>query len=113
MKWQRDGLILDLRKPELDDLDILTHWIGSPDFVKQVAGTPSESNDGARAMAERIVQNNADDQCLNRAFLAVDRQDETPIGLVLICNIDWKTGMLNMRTSSDRCATAERWPQAT
>ena len=92
MRWYREGLTLDLRKLELSDLDMVTQWIESPDFIKQVAGTPTESNESARAMAERLIHDNADDQSQNCTLIAVDRQDKTPIGVALVCKIDWKNG---------------------
>lgn len=90
MRWYREGLTLNLRKLELTDLDVVTQWIASPDFIKQVAGTPVESNESARAMSERLIHDNADDQSQNCTLIAVDRQDGTPVGLALVCKIDWK-----------------------
>lgn len=90
MRWYREGLTLDLRKLELSDLDVVTEWITSPDFIKQVAGTPAESDESARAMVERLMHENADDQSQNRTLIAIDRQDGTLVGLALICKIDWK-----------------------
>ena len=90
MRWYREGLTLNLRKLEISDINIVTQWIASPDFIEQVAGTSPESNESASSMAERLTHQNADDQNQNRTLIAVDREDGSPVGLALICKIDWK-----------------------
>jgi RimJ/RimL family protein N-acetyltransferase len=90
MRWYREGLTLDLRKLEISDLPVVTEWIASPDFIEQVAGTAVESNESSRAMAERLIHDNANDQSQNCTLIAVDRQDGTLVGLALVCKIDWK-----------------------
>lgn len=84
------GLVLDLRKPEISDLQTLSGWIALPDFINQVGGAELDGPTAYRTRAEQMLQQNADEQCTNKYLLAIDKAHGTPIGLVMLCKIDWK-----------------------
>lgn len=84
------GLVLDLRKPEISDIDILADWLASPDFIRHVDGPDLEDALAYRARVEEMLQENADESCSNKYLMAVHKSQGTPIGLAMICKIDWK-----------------------
>ncbi len=90
MMFRCPGLILELRKPEIADLDVLAGWIASQQFIDLVGGQRLPTPAAYRARAEEMLQENADDACPNKYLMSVDKRHGTPIGLAMICKIDWK-----------------------
>lgn len=84
------GLVLDLRKPEISDIQTISSWIALPEFINQVGGLAFDTSAGYITRSEQILQENADEHCTNKYFLACDKVHGVPVGLVMICKIDWK-----------------------
>ena len=90
MIFRCPGLVVDLRKPELTDLEVLAAWLALPEFIERVGGRRLRSADEYRAKAEQFLQENADESHPNKTLIAVDNQDGRPIGLVMLCRLDWR-----------------------
>lgn len=90
MIFRCPGLVVDLRKPEIFDIDVLASWLALPEFIDRVGGRRLASVDEYRAKAEQFLQENADESHPNKYLIAVDNQDGRPIGLVMLCRLDWR-----------------------
>lgn len=84
------GLVIRIRKPEIRDIEIMTKWLASDAYVDNISGVKGMDTDHYRRKAEAMLQDNADDCSLNKYFLAEDRFNGNPIGLAMLCKIDWK-----------------------
>ncbi|WP_426207493.1 GNAT family N-acetyltransferase [Massilia sp. TWP1-3-3] len=90
MIFQLPGLVINVRKPELDDLDCLTRWVSTESYLNNIGGAAAREAGQARRLAEQMLQDNADDYSPNRYFLAEDRFTREPVGLAMLCKIDWR-----------------------
>jgi RimJ/RimL family protein N-acetyltransferase len=90
MIFLHQGLTLVLRKPELGDVNVLAHWIDSTEFSTLVENIPEKSRVTGIERANSMLQSNADDRSNSKYLLAVDKLTSEPVGLAIICRIDWK-----------------------
>ncbi|WP_426103513.1 GNAT family N-acetyltransferase [Massilia sp. TSP1-1-2] len=90
MIFQLPGLVICVRKPELADLDCLTRWVSTEAYLNNIGGPGAHHAGQARLRAEQMLQDNADDHSPNKYFLAEDRFTREPVGLAMLCKIDWR-----------------------
>lgn len=84
------GLVVQIRKPEIDDVACISGWLASAAYQDNIGGQrdrPAQYYDGE---ARRMLQENANDNASNKYYLAIDRFSGLPIALAMLCKIDWK-----------------------
>lgn len=84
------GLVTRIRKPEVRDIETMAMWLASSSYVDNISGFKGMNADHYRRKAEAMLQSNADDCSLNKYFLVEDRFNGNPVGLAMLCKIDWK-----------------------
>jgi RimJ/RimL family protein N-acetyltransferase len=84
------GLVIHIRKPEIRDLDTIAQWLASDAYVANIGGARGMGAEQYRRKAEAMLQDNADDYSPNKYYLVEDRFNGTPVGLAMLCKIDWK-----------------------
>jgi RimJ/RimL family protein N-acetyltransferase len=90
MIFQLNGLVVTVRKPEIDDLATLAGWLASDDWVEHLGGSGAMAPAWYRQRAEAMLQDNANDASPNKYFLVADRFSGAAVGLAMLCKIDWK-----------------------
>jgi RimJ/RimL family protein N-acetyltransferase len=90
MIFSHPGLTLELRKPELNDVNIIALWVDSIEYGLLVESAPADLRVKGLDRANAMLQANADDSGTSKYLLATSRSNGEPVGLALICNIDWK-----------------------
>lgn len=90
MIFSLEGLVVNVRKPEIDDLACITRWLSSDAYLDNFGGIPLAEPAVYETQAEKILQDNADDSCPNKYYLVEDRFTSRPIALAMLCKIDWK-----------------------
>ncbi len=84
------GLVIQIRKPEIRDLDTIAGWLASDAYVANIGGAKGMEDEQYRRKAEAMLQGNADDYAPDKYYLIEDRFNGTPVGLAMLCKIDWK-----------------------
>lgn len=91
------GIYCALRRPNLDDLDIIARWLDDPYLNSTVFDSSSFVN-GARDQAMTWLEENAavygGDNLLGLAYSV---KTSKPIGMVWFNNIDWKSRTADLR----------------
>ena len=90
MMFTLPGLVITVRKPELDDIACIAAWLASPAYLDNIGGQRDMPFSHYESEACRILQDNANDQSNNKYYLAADRFSGKPIALAMLCKIDWK-----------------------
>lgn len=91
MIFLASGLLIDLYKPNLDDLDGMAAWLELPEFATHVGGRVYGDRSRYRAYAQRLLQSNADDASgATKVLMAKARADGAPVGMALLSHIDWR-----------------------
>jgi RimJ/RimL family protein N-acetyltransferase len=85
-----DGLILTLRKPEKEDMAVMTSWLGDELFLKNLYGSPIDSYQNRFQTVHRFLNQNAKDFSNHITLIAVDKAKQMPIGLLMLNHINWK-----------------------
>ena len=89
------GLLLQLRKPELQDVSVLVAWFEDPVFREQVFDLQGED---AQAKACFLLNANAKDSTRTLTLLACNEKNE-PVGLILYQNVNWKHRNVEMNNA--------------
>ncbi|RAP31302.1 hypothetical protein DID76_03055 [Candidatus Marinamargulisbacteria bacterium SCGC AG-414-C22] len=84
------GLLLSVRKPEQDDMSIITQWLSDELFLKNLYGSPIDSYQNRFQKVNTFLNQNAKDFSNNITLMAVDQNSKTPIGLLMLNHINWK-----------------------
>lgn len=90
MIFQLPGLMVNIRKPEIADIPRMAQWLSSDGYIENFCGTRTADFSFYEKQAMDMLQKNADDFSGNKYFLAEDRFSGRPIGLAMLCKIDWK-----------------------
>ena len=89
------GLFLNLRKPEISDIDILTEWFQDPVFIENVFDLQDQD---PKKKAFSLLNQNAKDTTQILTLIAENHQKE-PIGLILYQNLNWKHRNIEMNNA--------------
>lgn len=90
MMFNLPGLLVSIRKPELEDIFTIARWLSDDVYVQNFFdGGPPDEHAKIR-QAERMLQDNADEACANKYFLVEERFGSRPVALAMLCKIDWK-----------------------
>ena len=84
------GLLLTLRKPEQDDMHLMTQWLSDELFLKNLYGSPLDSYQTRYQKVHTFLNQNAKDFSSHITLIAVDHHSQTPIGLLMFNHINWK-----------------------
>lgn len=90
MIFSLPGLVVTVRKPELEDVACIAAWFASPAYLDNIGGRRDMPPGYYEKEAFRIVQENANDHSANKYYLAEDRFSGKPVALAMLCKIDWK-----------------------
>lgn len=90
MIFMLQGLVVTVRKPEIDDIDTLAAWLASDEWTRHLGGNGDEAPAWHRQRAQAMLQDNADDTSPNKYFFVADRFSGAAVGLAMLCKIDWK-----------------------
>lgn len=85
-----NGLILMLRKPEKEDMSVITTWLGDELFLKNLYGSPIDSYQNRFQRVHQFLNENAKDFSKNITLIAVDKIKQLPVGLLMFNHINWK-----------------------
>lgn len=86
------GLVVNIRKPEISDLDCLVRWLSSDAYGQNIGGPAQTGRWSCEQEAQQMLQHNANDLSPNKYYLAEDRFSGEPVALAMLCKIDWKNG---------------------
>lgn len=84
------GLLISIRKPEFSDLDYLRQLLSLDIYSTNLGGVAGMSGEYYETKAMKILEDNANDQSINKYYLIEERFKKTPIGLSILTQIDWK-----------------------
>lgn len=90
MIFNLPGLMINVRKPEIADLDRIAQWLSSDAYIDNIGGTRDMGSSFYEAQAQAMLQDNADDFSVNKYFIVEDRFTKRPVALTMLCKIDWK-----------------------
>jgi RimJ/RimL family protein N-acetyltransferase len=90
MIFHLPGLIINIRKPEIEDVTLIARWLSDRAYLDNFGGSLGNNASYYKAQAEKILQDNANDFSGNLYFIAEDRFNKKPLALTMLCKIDWK-----------------------
>ncbi len=94
-----NGLLLSLRKPEKEDMPIMIEWLSDEVFLKNLFGSPLDSEKNRFNKVHDFLNQNAKDFSSNMTLLVVDNKTEVPVGILLFNNINWKHRNVELNTA--------------
>ncbi|MBG91327.1 MAG: hypothetical protein CL521_05875 [Actinobacteria bacterium] len=83
------GLLLKLRKPEQEDMPVITEWLSDDLFLKNLYGSPIDSQQNRFQRVHTFLNQNAKDFSNNITLIADDHLTHTPVGLIMLNHINW------------------------
>ncbi len=84
------GLIVKVRKPEIGDIERIAKWLSSDLYLENFGRIRKLESLEYIKQAEKILQDNANDFCPNKYYVVEDRFKKRPVGLAMLCKIDWQ-----------------------
>lgn len=91
------GLYCTLRRPDIEDLAIMTAWMKDPHLNESVFDQTAFSG-GAKKQARAWIQSNTEVYGSDVLVLIADNlKNSEPIGLVIFSNIDWRSRTAEIR----------------
>lgn len=93
-----NGLLLKIRKPEQQDIPIMTEWFNDPQFIDHLYGTPHQTNPDVIKRIHGILNQNAKDTTQNITLIA-EKFNNEPVGLLMFHNLNWKHRNVEMNNA--------------
>jgi RimJ/RimL family protein N-acetyltransferase len=93
------GLLLTARKPEHGDIATIAHWLCDESFVANLYGAPDGTFDAAIDSAYGMLNANAADFSPNISLIASKLADQSPVGLIMLNNIDWRNRVAELNVA--------------
>jgi RimJ/RimL family protein N-acetyltransferase len=90
MMFKLPGLLVTIRKPEVEDISIIARWLSDEAYLDNFFVGAAPDGQAKIQQAERMLQDNADEACVNKYFLVEERFSGRPAALAMLCKIDWK-----------------------
>ncbi len=90
MIFRLPGLLVTIRKPELEDIPTIASWLATDRYVENFFASAIADEHRQLNQAEQMLQDNADDSARSKYFLVEERFERSPVALAMLCKIDWK-----------------------
>ncbi len=90
MIFNMPGLLTSVRKPEFSDLTYLRRLLSLDIYASNLGGKEGMTDEYYETQAIKMLEDNANDQSINKYYLIEERFKKAPIGLSILTQIDWK-----------------------
>lgn len=90
MIFQLRGLMVNIRKPEIEDVACIARWLSSDAYINNFSRRHGMKLSFYTEQAEEMLQSNANDFSPSKCFLIEDRFSGLPVALATLCKIDFR-----------------------